>query len=127
MAEPLVKKMKTDEDEILYRCKRNKELMQNLSHINMCIDQGESLMVAAFLEIKYADASHRVNFSQAMCDTKMYDRQPVTLGSFFGTGVRVLKRFIESKDDECVPDDASIKEALKRLLTFLSEGEQGNR
>ena len=123
-----LKKIKLDKDSIeesvFQNFKKDEEKLSDLQYAVTALNEGYNRM--NFILIKFIEANARssARFTEATCDTAQYDGEVFVASSIFLKGIDVLEQYV-LPDRIKVPSDDRQRQALYKLLKFLSEGEYG--
>ena len=123
MAESLKQKVKLD-NIVFSNFKKKDNKLSELKYAVTALNEGFNGM--NFFLTKFVDVNARsaVNFSRATCTTA--ESQPsdkYVAASVFQHGIDVLEQYINTEYEIKVPADERQRNALGKLLAFLTEGE----
>ena len=120
--QPLKKKIKLDV--VFSNFKKDNSKLLELKYAVLALNEGFNGM--NFFLTKFVDVNARsaVSFSRATCTTaESQPSEKYVAASVFQHGIDVLEQYINTEDEIKVPADVRQQNALKKLLTFLTEGE----
>ena len=118
------KKVKIDdatENSVFAIFKRDENKLADLKYAITALNEGYNKMNVILTKIVDLNARSSVIFSEATCTTVPVEKYVVA--SIFKKGIDVLEHYVHSEDKIKVPADVRQRNALCKLLCFLTEGE----
>ena len=109
------------ENSVFTSFKRDENKLADLKYAITALNEGYNKMNVILTKIVDLNARSSVIFSEATCTTVPVEKYVVA--SIFQKGIDVLEHYVHSENKIKVPADVRQRNALCKLLCFLTEGE----
>ena len=116
-----VKIVDETENSVFASFRRDENKLADLKYAITALNEGYNKMNVILTKIVDLNARSSVIFSEATCTTTPVEKYVVA--SIFQKGIDVLEHFVHSENKIKVPADVRQRNALCKLLCFLTEGE----
>ena len=123
--EPAQKKIKLNdaiETSVFTNFKKDENKLSDLKYAIGALNEGYNRMNFILNKIIDLNARSSVSFSRATCITVPSEKY--VAASIFQKGIDVLEQYVHTEKHIKVPADVRQRNALCKLLRFLTEGEQ---